>query len=132
MAETLRDLANGTIGEPYRTPMQKAVGTLADLVNQFASAADRIGVRIPEGSPVLPGASLTLRDLTVGDLGRLLEDISYGMYPVTGGNYATGGIGTYGLKPDAMEAANVIPAAALARKGLAKGGKALLSGASGL
>jgi hypothetical protein len=63
--------------------------------------------------------------MLIGDLARVLEDTSYGMGPVRGGNYATGGIGTYGLKPDAMELANAVPLAALAGKGIARGAKAL-------
>lgn len=126
MADVLRSgPENGTIGQPYRAPVRKAIGSLADLINAFAARAEKVGVTVPQGSPVLPGASMTLRDMTVGDLGRVLEDISYGMGPVSGGNYATGGVGTYGLKPDAMELANVAPAGALLGKGIVKGGKAL-------
>lgn len=123
MAGTLRDLASGTIGQPYRTPVRQAIGSLADLINAFAARAEKIGVTVPQGSPVLPGASMTLRDLTVGDLGRVLEDISYGMGPVSGGNYATGGIGTYGLKPDTMEFLNVVPAAGMAINGVKRARK---------
>ncbi len=122
MGDTLRELTNGGIGAPYRSPAMQGVGALADLINTFAAQAGRVGVTIPQSSPILAGKSLTLRDMTVGDLGRVLEDISYGMPPMRGGNYATGGIGTYGAKPDVMELANAIPAGAAA-------GKVAISGA---
>lgn len=125
---TLRDMLlarsktkeNGTIGQPYRPPMMQGIGTLADLINAFAQQSDRVGLTMPQWSPVAPGKSMTLRDLTVGNLGNVLENISYGMGPVTGGNYATGGIGTYGLKPDVMEVANAVPALGLVGNGVKK------------
>lgn len=132
MAGSLRELLgmvpqpNGTIGQPYRPPHMEALGTLASLLEKAGQYASKVGVTVPQGSPVMPGASLTLRDLTIGDLPRVLEDISYGMGPTTGGNYATGGIGTLGgMKSDVFELANAAPGAALLGKGLAKGGRAL-------
>ena len=116
MADTLRDLANGTIGEPYRSPGMRAVGTLADLLAAAGQRMDHVGVTMPGWSPIAPGKSLTLKDMLIGDLARVLEDTSYGMPPIKGGNYATGGIGTYGLKPDAMELANAVPLSALVEK----------------
>ena len=125
MADTLRDLTNGTIGPPYRDHLHQGIGTLADLINAYSRAADHVGVTMPEWSPVLAGKSLTLRDLTTGDLGNVLEDISYGMGPMRGGNYATGGLGTYGAKPEAMELGNAIPLGALATKGVLATGRKL-------
>ena len=103
------DLVNGTIGTPYRAPGMQAVGATADLVNAIAEQLDKARVTMPSWSPVAANKSLSMRDLTVGDLGRVLENISYGMPPMRGGNYATGGIGTYGAKPDVMELLNVAP-----------------------
>ena len=126
MPQTLRDLTNGTIGQPYRPPPMQAVGTLADLVNYLAAQADRVGVTIPQSSPILAGKSLTLRDLTVGDLGNVLENISYGMGPMRGGNYATGGLGTLGqMHPQVLELANALPAAAVAGKAIRRAGDIL-------
>lgn len=132
MAGSLRELLgmvpqeNGTIDQPYRPPHMEALGTLASLLEKAGQYASKVGVTVPKSSPILPGASLTLRDLTIGDLPRVLEGISYGMGPTTGGNYATGGIGTLGgMKSDVFELANAAPGAALLGKGLAKGGKAL-------
>ena len=128
MADTLRDLTNGTIGAPYRDPLHSGIGTVADLVKALAARLDQVGVTVPQGSPVLPGKSLTLKDLTVGDLGGVLENISYGMGPMQGGNYATGGIGTLGqVDPSVMELANALPFLGLAGKGMRRAGKVLTS-----
>ena len=110
------DLVNGTIGTPYRAPGMQAVGATADLVNAIAEQLDKARVTMPSWSPVAANKSLSMRDLTVGDLGRVLENISYGMPPMRGGNYATGGIGTYGAKPDVMELLNVAPVTGIAGK----------------
>lgn len=110
MAETLRDLANGTIGRPYRAPHMEALGTVADLLERAGSYLDEVGITVPKGSPVFPGASMSLRDLTIGQLPRVLEDISYGMGPSRGGNYATGGLGTLGqMDPKVLELLNLAP-----------------------
>lgn len=119
------DLVNGTIGTPYRAPGMQAVGATADLVNALAEQLEKARVTMPSWSPIAANKSLTLRDLTIGDLGRVLEDISYGMGPMRGGNYATGGIGTYGVKPEAMDLLNIAPAVGLAGKAATKGAKAL-------
>lgn len=117
---------NGTIGKPYRSPGMEAVGSVADLLEMLGQYAAKAGVTVPKSSPILPGASLTLRDLTIGDLPRVLEDISYGMGPTTGGNYATGGIGTLGqLDPRVFELLNAAPAVGLAVNGAQKAGKVL-------
>ena len=119
-------LDNGTIGQPYRPPHMEALGTLASLLEKAGQYASKVGVTVPQGSPVLPGASLSLRDLTVGDLPRLLEGISYGMGPMRGGNYATGGIGTMGrVDPQIFELLNAAPAVGLAMNGAKKAGKVL-------
>ena len=126
MSQTLRDLTNGTIGQPYRSPPMQSVGTLADLVNYLAAQADRVGFTIPESLPIMAGRGMTLRDLTVGDLGNVLEDISYGMGPMRGGNYATGGLGTLGqMHPQVLELANALPAAAVAGKAIRRAGDIL-------
>ena len=119
------DLVNGTIGTPYRAPGMQAVGATADLVNAIAEQLDKARVTMPSWSPVAANKSLSMRDLTVGDLGKVLEDISYGMGPMRGGNYATGGLGTYGAKPEAMELGNAIPLGALATKGVLATGRKL-------
>lgn len=109
--------STSSIGPIPRNQFQEAIGKLGELIQ---SGADKIDFDVIG----LPGVgSLTLKDLTVGDLGKVLQDISYGFYPVKGGNLATGGIGTYGLKADpAMELLNAAPAFGTVAKGVAKGG----------
>ena len=120
------DLINGTIGAPYRSPGMQALGSTAALIKALAGQLDKVGFTIPQSSPVMGGQGMTMKDMTVGDLGNVLENISYGMGPMRGGNYATGGLGTLGgMKSDVFELANAAPGAALLGKGLAKGGKAL-------
>lgn len=132
MAGSLRELLgmvpqpNGTIGTPYRPPHMEALGTLASLLERAGQYADKVGITMPQGSPVFPGKSLSLRDLTIGELPRVLEDISYGMGPSRGGNYATGGLGTFGqMDPNVLELTNSVPGAALLGKGLVNGAKKL-------
>lgn len=114
----------GEIKEIPRNQFQQAIGKIGDLIQ---SGAEKIDFDVIG----LPGiGSMTLKDLTVGDLGKVLQDISYGFYPVRGGNSATGGIGTYGLKADpAMELLNAAPAvgsiAKVGAKAAVKGAKAL-------
>ena len=121
-----QQLVNGTIGIPYRPPMMQGLGTIADLVNAFANGPGQLGLTMPTWSPIAPGKSMTLRDLTVGELGPLLENISYGMGPMRGGNYATGGLGTMGqVDPKILELANAMPAAAIASKTIRRAGDIL-------
>lgn len=101
------------------------LGLLADAVNTYANRAEKVGFTVPQWFPMLAGSNINLKNFTVGDLGRVLEDMSYGMGPVRGGNYATGGLGTYGAKPEAMELGNAIPLGALATKGVLAAGKKL-------
>ena len=125
MAETLRDLTNGTIGHPIATLFTKDIGTLADLINAYSRG--RSCWRDDAGMVASAcRQSLTLRDLTTGDLGNVLEDISYGMGPMRGGNYATGGLGTLGqMHPQVLELANALPAAAVAGKAIRRAGDIL-------
>ena len=121
----------GEIKPIPRNPLQEVIGKLGDAIQ---SGAEKIDFDVIG----LPGVgSLTLKDLTVGDIGKVLQDISYGFYPVRGGNEATGGIGTFGLKPEpALELLNAAPAVGAAGKAAVKGakaaGKALAPTAAGM
>lgn len=107
----------GEIKPIPRNKAQEALGFVGELLTKAGVQLDKYGVDIPGLG------NITLKDLTVGDAGKVLEDMSYGFYPVRGGNSATGGIGTFGLKPDAsMELLNVAPAAGAAAKAAVKGG----------
>lgn len=128
-----RSDAGGGMGEIKPIPRnraQEALGFVGELLTKAGVQLDQYGLDVPGLGRI------TLKDLTVGEAGKVLEDMSYGFMPVRGGNSATGGIGTFGLKPDAsMELLNVAPAAgAVAKagvKGAAKGiEKALTAKAS--
>jgi hypothetical protein len=90
-----------------------AMGVLKKVGEIIQSGAEKIDFDVLG----LPGiGTLTLKDLTVGDLGKVLVDISQGFSPMTGKGET--------LKPtmEALELINVAPAAAVA----AKGGKAVV------
>lgn len=98
--------APASIGPIPRNKAQEALGFVGELLTKAGVQLDKVGVDVP----VL--GRITLKDLTVGDAGRVLEDMSYGFMPVRG----AGGIGgTTGLKPDALELLNVAPSAAVAK-----------------
>lgn len=128
MSDTLRDLAYGaalrgqqpaqplrlpdtiqrlamqpdTIGTPYRSTLAEMVGRGGTMAQRLADALDQYGVTIPGTDK-----QITLKDLTLGDAGQVIEDWSYGMPPKTGGNYATGGMGAIGIDPRAVELLNL-------------------------
>jgi hypothetical protein len=142
MADTLRDLAYGaalrgqlpqqpppmrdtlasllarqdSIGAPHRGTIASLVGNAGTAAQRLAQALDAYGMRVPGTQ-----ARISLKDLTLGDAGRVVEDMSYGMPPTTGGNFATGGVGTTAIDPQALELMNLggIGAAGM------KGGQAL-------
>jgi hypothetical protein len=107
-----------TISDIKRNKMQQAIGNLGALIQSWAEQLDKLGVKIqlPGGGEVNP----TLKDVTVGDMGKVLEDMSFGFFPVRGAGM------TKGLKPEAAELLNIpvlaAPVAAVAK--IAKGGKA--------
>lgn len=128
MADTLRDLAYGAAlrgqvpAQPLRLPdtiqrlamQQDAVqqpyrSTLAEMVGRGGTMAQRLAQALDQYGATIPGTQkrITLKDLTLGDAGQVLEDWSYGSPPTTGGNYATGGVGTIGIDPQAIELLNL-------------------------
>ena len=115
-SQTMAD-AGQSIGPIPRNKAQEALGYVGELLTKAGVQLDQYGLDVPGLGRI------TLKDLTVGDAGKVIEDMSYGFYPVRGGNSATGGIGTFGLKPDAaMELMNVAPAAGAAAKAGVKAG----------
>lgn len=89
--------SNSEIKEPTRS---KGFGFFADALKKLKGNMNYINI------PYLGGAG----DLILGESPRLADDISYqGLSAlVRGGNVATGGIGTYGLKPETVDLAGVI------------------------
>jgi hypothetical protein len=103
---------HGSAQEIPRNAMQKAIGNMGGWIQSMAEQLDKYGVKIK-----LPGTDVelnpTLKDVTLGDMGRVLEDISYGFYPARGKHM------TFGLKPEATELLNLpivaMPAIAAAK-----------------
>ena len=97
-----------------RNKYQEALGAIGTAIQTGADAVDFNVIGFPNVG------YLTLKDLTVGDLGKVLEKISYGEYPVEG----AGGIaGTSKLNmEDTLELLNAVPIVGAARKLAIKGG----------
>ena len=108
----------GSIQETPRNKYQQALGAIGTAIQTGAEAVDFNVIGFPNVG------YLTLKDLTVGDLGRVLEQISYGEYPVEG----AGGIGgTTKLKmEDTLELLNAVPVVGAASKLAIKGGKKIV------
>jgi hypothetical protein len=105
LPDTIQRLAmqqGGSIGAPQRSTLAQMLGNTGTAAQRLAAALDQYGARIPGTQ-----ARITLKDLTLGDAGQVMEDWSYGSPPTTGGNYATGGIGTMGVQPRAMDLLNL-------------------------
>lgn len=106
------------LGEAKPIDPAGAMGALKKVGQAIQSGADAIDFDVLG----LPGiGTLTLKDLTVGDLGKVLVDISEGFYPVTGSGET--------LKPtmEALELLNVLPAAGAAVKGGTKIAKKVMT-----
>lgn len=90
------------LGEAKPIDPAGAMGALKKVGQAIQSGADAIDFDVLG----LPGiGTLTLKDLTVGDLGKVLVDIAEGFPPVSGSGQ------TLKPTPDALELINVAPAA---------------------
>jgi hypothetical protein len=88
----------GSIREIPRNMFEQALGRFGEVLTAAGVQLDKVGIDIPALGRV------TLKDLTVGDMGKVIEDMSYGFPPTRG----AGGIGgTSGLKPEATELLNL-------------------------
>jgi hypothetical protein len=88
----------GSIREIPRNMFEQALGRFGEALTAAGVQLDKVGIDIPALGRV------TLKDLTVGDVGKVIEDMSYGFPPTRG----AGGIGgTSGLKPEATELLNL-------------------------
>lgn len=97
-AQEQKPQSEASIGPIPRTMFQQAVGKFGEALTAAGVQLDKIGLDIPALGRV------TLKDLTIGEAGKVIEDMSYGFMPTRG----AGGIGgTAGLKPDAIELLNV-------------------------
>ena len=111
--------APGSIGPIKRNKAQEALGYVGELLTKAGVELDKVGLDVP----VL--GRITLKDLTVGESGKVLEDMSYGFMPVEGaGGFISG---TTRIKPDAaLELMNIAPTVGAMAKA---GGKAMAKGA---
>lgn len=109
----------GLIREIPRNAFEQLLGKIGEGLTAAGVELDKVGIELPGLGRV------SLKDVTIGDVGKVMEDMSYGFMPTRG----AGGIGgTAGLKPEALELANlpvVTGAASLAGKGAVAAGKAL-------
>jgi len=111
---------HGSIRQIPQNQMQKVLGQAGRMIQGFADQLDKVGIKFK-----VPGTEAelnpTLKDVTLGDLGKVLQDISYGFPPVKGKDT------TLQLKPEALDILNALILAApvaAAGKAIAKGGKA--------
>jgi hypothetical protein len=97
---------------------QEALGYIGELLTKAGVQLDKVGIDIP----VL--GRVSLKDLTVGESGKVLEDMALGFYPIEGaGGFISG---TTRVNPDAaLELLNIAPTAAALTK---LGGKAAIKG----
>jgi hypothetical protein len=101
---------------------QEALGYIGELLTKAGVQLDKVGIEIPALGRI------SLKDLTVGESGKVLEDMALGFYPVEGaGGFISG---TTRIKPDpALELLNIAPiagaAAKVAGKGAVKAGQAV-------
>lgn len=106
-------------GEIKASPRLGLMGLLADALKGAQSGMNRVDL------PYVGG----MGDLMLGGAPQLADDISYqGLSAlVRGGNAATGGIGTYGLKPEAVDLAGVMTGlGGIARPAVNAAGRAAL------
>lgn len=110
----------GSIGLIPRNKAQEALGYVGELLTKAGVELDKYGIDIPKLGRI------TLKDLTVGEAGRVIEDMSYGFMPIEGaGGFISG---TTRIKPDdAFELLNIAPVVGAAAK---LGGKAVVKGAT--
>jgi hypothetical protein len=105
-------------GEAKRIEPTGGMGALKTVGQMIQSGAEKIDFDVLG----LPGiGTLTLKDLTVGDLGKVLVDIAEGFPPVTGSGQT--------LSPtlQSAELINAAPAVSLAYKGAKKVAKKVMT-----
>lgn len=99
-------------GEIKASPRFALMGLFADTLKNAQEGMNKVQI------PYFGGAG----DVILGGAPKLADDMSFqGLSAlVRGGNAATGGIGTYGIKPDALDLAGVVGGAGAVAKPFAK------------
>ena len=103
-----------------RNTLQEMMGTIGSAIQSGAEVIDFDVIGLPDVG------TLTLKDLTVGDLGKVMEAMSYGFTPTTGAGQ------TLQPTPEALDLLNAIPAFQAASKVVKYGAKGLRAGAEAL
>jgi hypothetical protein len=103
-----------------RNTLQEMMGTVGSAIQSGAEYLDFAVIGLPDVG------TLTLKDLTVGDLGKVMEAMSYGFTPTTGAGE------TLQPTPEALDLLNAIPAFQAASKAVKYGAKGLRAGAEAL
>jgi hypothetical protein len=81
-----------------RTQLEEMIGNIGAAIQTGADAIDFAVIGLPDVG------TLSLKDLTVGDLGKVMEAMSYGFTPTTGAGQ------TLQPTPEALDLLNAIPA----------------------
>jgi len=103
-----------------RNDLQEFMGNIGSAIQSGAEYLDFAVIGLPDVG------TLTLKDLTVGDLGKVMEAMSYGFTPTTGEGQ------TLRPTPEALDLLNAIPAFQAASKAVKYGAKGLMAGAEAL
>lgn len=103
-----------------RTQLEEMMGNIGSAIQSGAEYLDFAVIGLPDVG------TLTLKDLTVGDLGKVMEAMSYGFTPTTGEGQ------TLRPTPEALDLLNAIPAFQAASKAVKYGAKGLRAGAEAL
>jgi len=103
-----------------RTQLQEMMGNIGSAIQTGAEYLDFAVIGLPDVG------TLSLKDLTVGDLGKVMEAMSYGFAPTTGEGQ------TLRPTPEALDLLNAIPAFQAAGKVIKYGAKKLAPAAANM
>jgi hypothetical protein len=103
-----------------RNTLQEMMGTIGSAIQSGAEVIDFDVIGLPDVG------TLTLKDLTVGDLGKVMEAMSYGFTPTTGAGQ------TLQPTPEALDLLNAIPAFQAASKVVKYGARELAPAAANM
>jgi hypothetical protein len=103
-----------------RTQLEEMIGNIGAAIQTGADAIDFAVIGLPDVG------TLSLKDLTVGDLGKVMEAMSYGFTPTTGEGQ------TLRPTPEALDLLNAIPAFQAAGKVIKYGAKQLAPAAANM
>jgi hypothetical protein len=115
---------SGSIQSIPRNTLQEMMGNIGSAIQSGAEYLDFAVIGLPDVG------TLTLKDLTVGDLGKVMEAMSYGFYPVE--TKSAAGIPLLMPTAEALDLLNAIPAFQAANKAIQYGAKGLKAGAEAL